>query len=325
MSGIDGPKGRMRQIQCLQAGRGIAATAVVLLHSALAAHDFGQPMPGYEILSRGYIGVDFFFVLSGFIIYHSTVGREKGLADYALSRFRRIYLPYWPIGLAVALAYAFVATEHSWAWLPTLTLAPVDASPALSVAWTLKHEMLFYVLFGLFYFSGLLPLGLAIWGLGIAVGLPHLPFAPINAEFFMGMLAAILYRKRLSHPTMLLLVPTPFLTWIWFGAGEGSSRILTGLAFMLLIVPIAQLERKDRFTVPRWLVFLGAASYSLYLVHTPLISIAARISPAIFVTAVAVSFAGGIAYHLWIEKPLLRLRIDAFRAVPTHSVTAKAR
>jgi exopolysaccharide production protein ExoZ len=76
---------------------------------------------------------------------------------------------------------------------------------------------------------------------------------------------------------------------------------------MFLIAPIAQMERRELFRVPGWLVFLGAASYSLYLVHTPLISAVARFSPVILVTGIAVSFAGGIAYHLWVERPLLML------------------
>lgn len=298
-------------IDCLQAGRGIAASAVILLHSALASRDFGQPTPGDAVLSRGYIGVDFFFVLSGFIIFHSTAGRNKALSDYATARFRRIYLPYWPIGIAMALAYiafpSISAGAREWSWLPTLTLLPVDSVPALNVAWTLKHEMLFYILFGIFYYSGLLPLGMAAWGLAIAAGLPHLPFAPINIEFFMGMLAAILLRKRLAHPLMLAFAPLPFIAWIWLGADE-TARVLTGVGFTLLIAPLAQLECAGRLVVPRWLVFLGAASYSLYLVHTPLISVMARMSPAIFVSGIAISFAGGIAYHLLIEKKLLRFR-----------------
>jgi exopolysaccharide production protein ExoZ len=297
------------KIQSLQAGRGIAASAVILHHSAIAAHNFGQAAPGYAILSRGYIGVDFFFVLSGFIIFHSTVGRGKSLRDYAGARFRRIYLPYWPIGLAVALAYVAMphlsASNRGWSWLPTLTLLPVDSAPALSVAWTLKHEMLFYILFGLFYFSRLLPLGLIAWGLGIAI-LPHVMFQAINVEFFMGMLAAILYRHKQASPVLLIFAALAFLLWIYVGASDETS-ILAGLGFMFLIAPIAQMERRELFKVPGWLVFLGAASYSLYLVHTPLISVVARFSPAILMTGVAVSFAGGIAYHLWVERPLLML------------------
>jgi exopolysaccharide production protein ExoZ len=287
----------------------MAAAVVMVFHSALAAHAFGQTVPGYAIISRGWIGVDFFFVLSGFIIFHSTVGRDKSLADYALSRFRRIYLPYWPVGIAVALAYvalpALSASHREWSWLPTLTLLPVDSAPALPLAWTLKHEVLFYTVFGLLYYGRMLRLGFGAWALGIAFGLPHLPFATVNLEFFMGMLAAILYRNRWAHPAMLTLVPLPFLVWMMLGADE-STRILTGLGFMLLIAPAAQLERGRWFAVPQWLVFLGAASYSFYLIHVPLISIVARISPAIFVSAVVVSVIGGIAYHFAVEKPLVR-------------------
>jgi exopolysaccharide production protein ExoZ len=299
------------KIQSLQAGRGIAASAVILHHSVIAAHNFGQSAPGYSTLSRGYIGVDFFFVLSGFIIFHSTVGRGKSLKDYAGARFRRIYLPYWPIGLAVALAY--IAMPHLsesnryWSWLPTLTLLPVDSAPALSVAWTLKHEMLFYILFGLFYFSRLLPLGLFAWGVGIGF-LPHVPFQAINVEFFMGMLAAILYRQKQASPALLVYAVLAFVLWIYVGATDETS-VLAGLGFMFIIAPIAQMERKEWFVVPKWLVFLGAASYSLYLVHTPLISAVARFSPAIMISGIAVSFAGGIAYHLWVERPLMRLTL----------------
>ena len=66
--------------------------------------------------------------------------------------------------------------NRDWSWLPTLTLAPVDANPALSVAWTLKHEILFYVLFGLFYYCRVLWLGLAVWAIGIVLVGTHIPF-----------------------------------------------------------------------------------------------------------------------------------------------------
>src|SRR5215213_8938349 len=131
---------QLKTIQCLQAGRGLAALAVVLHHADHAGSSFGKEHIYSPLLHLGYLGVDFFFVLSGFIIFHSTVGRGRSAADYAWARFRRVYLPYWPIGLAIGLLYvlfpAMSASERSWAWLPTLTLLPVSSMPALSVAWT---------------------------------------------------------------------------------------------------------------------------------------------------------------------------------------------
>src|SRR5689334_3783110 len=138
----------LKTIQSLQAGRGLAAFYVVLHHADLAAASFGASRTHVAFFANGYLGVDFFFVLSGFIIYQSTVGWQRTASDYAVARFRRVYLPYLPIGIGIALLYAMDPSlsegNRSWSWLPTLTLLPVSSDTALSVAWTLKHEILFY-------------------------------------------------------------------------------------------------------------------------------------------------------------------------------------
>jgi len=307
---------RKPTILSLQAGRGLAALAVVLMHSAMAGRDFGgSPFFGYTILQFGWTGVDFFFVLSGFIIYHSTAGRGRTLGDYAGARFRRIYLPYWPIGIGMALLYLALpgvsGSTRAWSWLPTLTLLPVDADTALSVAWTLKHEVLFYLLFGLFYFSGLLPLGLAGWALCIAIGGDHLPFLAVNLEFFFGIGAAVLYRSGRAHPALALAAPLFLGAWIWGGADE-SHRVLIGAAFACLIAPLAEWEKRG-LSVPAPLVLLGAASYSLYLIHLPIVSGVARILHngwAILGCAAVASLIGGFAYHFAVEQRVIRRRAN---------------
>ena len=90
-------------IGTLQGGRGLAALGVVLHHAGLAAGAFAGPFLGQSLLNLGYLGVDFFFVLSGFIIYHSTADRGRSLGQYSVARFRRVYLPYWPDGVGMAL------------------------------------------------------------------------------------------------------------------------------------------------------------------------------------------------------------------------------
>lgn len=284
-------------------------------HSALAARDFGGPFPGYSVLAQGYLGVDFFFALSGFIIYHSTVAQRRGPKDYAAARFRRVYIPYWPVGIGMALAYTMFprlsAGNHAWSWLATLTLAPVDSYPALSVAWTLQHEILFYVLFGVFYFFRFLPIGLAVWGLCILIGLPHLPFDSVNLEFFFGIGAAILYERRLAHPALMLLAIPSILLWIHFGARD-ADRVFVGLALAFVIAPIAQLER-DRFSVPLFLIELGAASYSLYLMHEPLISLTARMVHGkwlILGCSICIGLIGGFAYHFGLERHVIKKRAN---------------
>src|SRR5690242_1205496 len=117
----------------LQVGRAAAALAVVAHHANLASASFGgRSIP---LLDRGWAGVDFFFVLSGFIIAYSAPGKVP--TQFLWHRFRRVSLPYLPIGIGIALAYtAMPATslgDRSWSWLTTLTLVPINSRPALSV------------------------------------------------------------------------------------------------------------------------------------------------------------------------------------------------
>jgi exopolysaccharide production protein ExoZ len=91
---------RPTSLDTLQAGRAFAALAVVLFH--LNIYAFGtKPHMGGELSSlfnMGYAGVEFFFVLSGFLmmhVHHADLGRPEKLAAYARKRAVRIYPMYW--------------------------------------------------------------------------------------------------------------------------------------------------------------------------------------------------------------------------------------
>ncbi|WP_374589307.1 acyltransferase family protein [Novosphingobium sp.] len=310
-------------IQSLQAGRALASLAVVAHHAQAAVQAFAGPFAGASVFHLGYLGVDFFFVLSGFIIFHATVGKGRTAAHYAKGRFQRVYLPYLPVGIGIALLYTILpqlsAASRDWAWLPTLTLAPVNQSTALSVAWTLKHEILFYTIFGLGYFSRRLPQVLGTWCAAMLVGLlfelpPSVVLAPINLEFFMGIAVAVLAGRGWAPNWLLPAGAAVFALWLGLGAKLGLSPI-TGLAFAMMILPIIRHERTGSFRVPSWLTFLGAASYAIYLVHTPVISLVARLYTAnpygLFALAVLIGTTAGIVYYWVVERPLLRLKLPA--------------
>ena len=87
--------------QTLDAMRGIAAIAVVLYH-------FGPLLQPFQLAPRGYLAVDFFFVLSGFIVAHAYEARlERGLPliDFFLIRLIRFY-PLYIVGLLLAIVKA---------------------------------------------------------------------------------------------------------------------------------------------------------------------------------------------------------------------------
>lgn len=306
---------RTSQIVTLQVGRAIAAIAVVIYHAAQMTVGLAGPFPGSFILLHGDLGVDFFFVLSGFIIYHSSA--RTSLGSFARARVRRVYLPYLPVGIAMGLfLWAIGSDMGGWSWLPTLSLAPFGR-PALSVAWTLQHEIVFYAVFALFYYAGHLAAGLMLWAILIMVaamiGVTFLPLALINLEFLAGVAAAFAFHRGWGDRRWYGLACLPLLLWIALGARTNMS-ILVGFAIAFSIVPVARWEQSKTTVMPRYALFLGAASYAIYLVHVVAISTVSRLVsgwPLMMTVSISAGIVAGLLYHIVIERPLLRLKIRA--------------
>lgn len=317
-------------ITVLQGGRAVAAIAVLLHHSMVATQDFVRPVPHWLalVLENGFRGVDFFFVLSGFIIMHAhgDDSRDRAAAGtYARKRLRRIYIPYLPVSLGLVILYTLLpgvsASAREWSLLSSLTLLPTAAPPALSVAWTLMHEMLFYTIFLLFYFTRVFGLIMCAWAalivlVGWNMGLGGIVLAPINLEFIAGMLAAIAVRSLPPRWLIHLLaigVLGSVASLVWLGS-EGNTRVWFGLSLALVLPGLVWMEAQGRFTMPAWLMLLGNSSYAVYLVHLPLTSVGARIAarfevlnswPISLALCASLGIGAGVLYHLVFEKPAL--------------------
>lgn len=305
-----------RQINVLQAGRALAALSVVFHHATLAIHSYSGRFTGDSFFESGYLGVDFFFVLSGFIIYHSIPGKTVG--EYAAHRVRRVYLPYLPVGLGMALLYTFVpqfsAVQRDWSWFTSLTLFPLQADTALSVAWTLKHEMLFYAVFALLYFTRTLLSGLTLWTVAIVAFASMgwnggIPFALINLEFIMGIALCAAVKRGWGHWSLAVAAVLPFGAWLALGADRAYS-VMVGASLALVLPPIIRAEREGKIHVPSWLLFLGAASYAIYLVHGVAVSVTIRALHTAPILAqvlglVASGSIAGIGYYYWVERRIM--------------------
>jgi peptidoglycan/LPS O-acetylase OafA/YrhL len=219
----------------------------------------------------------------------------------------------------------------------SLLLIPQNDKPILDVGWTLIYELYFYILFSVAIWlqpKHSVPI-LSTW---LFVTLLHfckivkvprsffllnLVFGNMNLEFVLGCLAAyivIKYNNKLGKYRWILFGITNLgyvilgMLLAWRNIGFG--RIPTfGVLAAMLIIAATSIDLKDSPKIPDLLIFLGDASYSIFLTHSPLISAITQILQkanlgkyydGFFAPALLAVFAvvfGCIFYSL-IEKPL---------------------
>ena len=345
----------------IQASRAVAAIIVVLYHlGGTIALDkyFGQTVFA-TAFSFGHAGVDFFFVLSGFIITYvhwNDFGTPGKLLSYAKKRAARIYPIYWVVFLLVSVgAYAYPGLRDSIPSDPlllikSLALVPQDklvvggtGAPVLIVAWSLQYELLFYVAMALFIASVRLGL-IAVLCLAVVSLLNWktsvFPASFIANEwlFLFGMGALVGAFSRTDRP-----IASP-KTWaalgvaVFFGAAffevffaekeVEALRWAYGSGSAIAILGLVQMEDRGmtKDWNPPWLLKLGDASYALYLIHFPLISLLCKLAMKVglhgligatltFAVVFLLCLLSGLLLHIGVEKPLLN-RLSSKRARP---------
>lgn len=337
-------------VRNVQGLRALAALMVVAAHiggaSGVEAKLFGSNAFWVHLQELGRLGVDLFFVISGFIMIVTTARVRhggQGARDFIWRRVTRLYPPYLVITAAIFVLYRVRpdVVNVNQATKPDIVasflLLPQDGLPLLLVGWTLVYEMYFYFVLAI---ALLLPKPafvpvLALWSLSpLALAMlpqtnPYLGLAtsPLLLEFVLGAVVGGLFvRRRLWASRELTILGTagvlavataildghdPFL-------GNGWVEVCTiGLAFALLVYGLAGLESQGGFVFGQGLVGLGNSSYSLYLTHvgvfkllTLVLSQFSLAGLAMQIISVPVAFAaavvGGLLYYVAVEKPLLR-------------------
>lgn len=321
----------------IQSARGIAALMVVAYHAerTFALPQYLSVFTLDGVTGFGHAGVDFFFILSGFIIYlvhHGDIGQPSALPRYLLKRITRIYPPYWAVTLLIiAISLRVHDLPSGSEIVHSLLLLPGNPPPILGVAWTLVSEVRFYLLFAIAIIS--LRWAFVVAALVVGIGILPLPAwtddlqawgaSRYDTQFVAGVgVAWLTLHRSLRYPGVVAIFAAA--TFIAVGLAENAglfsgdsvtARLAFGVPAGLLIWGLAQTEQSGLLRVPPALVMLGAASYSIYLVHSPVLGYAARGLAAIGVLGIVPGWAGlgigagiavgaGIAFHHAVERPL---------------------
>ena len=326
-------------LSCIEALRGLAATAVVLYHCARHV-DRAFGAPGLiAAFQAGHSGVDLFFVISGFIIlyiHRPDLGRPERLPHYLSRRFSRVFPIYW-IALGVSMLMT-VLGDHGMPPAGTMLaetfLLPGSDDPILGVAWTLHFEIVFYAVFtvlivnrraGLMLMAAWLAAIVAAAAGLVGPGMPPPLCSTYSLEFFMGMAAAyLLQRGKVAAPRSLAMAGMVLFAAALLAESTGAldgfgdaARLAYGLPAAMLVLGLVASETAGQLSAARWLRVLGNASYSIYLFQFVFIGtvwqfmlvshLDQRLSNlVVFVLLSTAALVGGVVVSQAIERPLLR-------------------
>ena len=148
-------------LHSIQALRILSAIWVVLYHARDNAAFAPSSGPWHTFSSFGYLGVDVFFVISGFIMAMSTAELPAGArqaARFFATRCARIYSGWWPVFLLCLLLYGTTGQLQGKDLFGSFWLSQLNFNMlVLPVTWTLTYELYFYAIVAL---SLLMPCGL---------------------------------------------------------------------------------------------------------------------------------------------------------------------
>ena len=294
-----------RRYVALDGVRGILAIAVVIHHYAQLYHS--------DWMGKAWVSVDAFFILSGFVVFHSYAGKiQSGMSfsQFAKSRLKRLY-PMYFIGLCIGLLGLFVemGSEGVRVWdIAWATLSGIFIFPYFN------HSV--WPAAGVNYSGDLFPLNPPAWSLFFELF--------VNAVFFFWFVKF----KKISAALVCVAV---FPVYMWFlhvygvHSGWGTDNFFGGIPRVMLYFFIGCLIYKAHFKLPEQAVYKpvillvlamvgfsfrsNIITYSLLFVFLPLIILLSSRVAVCEDSSVGrgLTWLGGLSYPLYITHyPLVR-------------------
>lgn len=339
--GVHPTRDRLHEIDLL---RITAALGVVIYHytfSGYARHLTSIAYPSLSVVTRyGYLGVDMFFTISGFVVLLSAWGRRP--QEFVISRIVRLYPAYW---VAVTLTTVVVltlgrglfhVTPIQYGANMTMLNAVAHIANIDVVYWTLYAEIRFYLLIFVLAWAGITRtrviavlwtwlaatavIELHVLPAGLAATLDILVQSQWSHYFIGGMALCLIYRSGFSWQLGAVLViayANAVHQAITFGHlvadryhQQLHSAVIAAVVTVIFIVMTLIALKVTRPLGRPWFAKAGALTYPLYLVHAysgfVIINLIGRHLNRWLLLAVMITGMCGVAYavHRFLEVAL---------------------
>ena len=283
---------KTRRLELLDCGRFLAAIAVLVFHYFFNGIYNGKIStlsfsPFAEIAKYGYLGVEFFFMISGYVIFFSAQNRTA--SEFAVSRAVRLYPAFWiAVPLTTVVSVYLGGTNMSVG--PLQALANLTMVPTLlgfdfvdGVYWTLQLELNFYalILLCLLFLERKLELILLLWPLAILaallLGVSKYPYLGGYYSYFAaGAIFAIAKNKPSRWTIAALLIcfglclnfsAGPYAKHATYAAvGYSPSAIGCIVTALFVFFVILNMPRFSTMQI-RGSRLMGGLTYPIYLIH----------------------------------------------------------
>ena len=309
-------------IENIQILRGFAAINVVLFHIILSASTYNQTTNLLLLVDNfGSSGVDIFFVISGFIITYAQSVNKKKISEFLVLRFIRIVPLYWFLTLVFSLLFFFfssyfrertISLELFFYSIFFISNISLTVHPVIIPGWTLEYEIIFYFLFSISLFFKKLKFKFIY--LFIIISFAAFILKEFKMlEFLFGVICAFIYlnyHMNKKNSFILLTISIFFFLITILNKSFLYNYLIWGLSSFLLVLSLIYLPQIKS----KVFIFLGNASYSIYLIQIFTIPIFYKLSSKfllilntdiVALLCLLFSVIIGCMMHLFIEKPLI--------------------
>lgn len=326
----------MQRLLFLDSLRGLAAIVVVYFHyTSVYRHLYGHSFSAVYDFDFGLYGVEFFFMISGFVIF-LTLSKVGSARDFLFNRVVRLYPAYIVCLLITFACVSYFGLEglettfRDMLFNLTMFQRAAGVPDVDGVYWSLFSEWMFYLMMVVLFVFRKLDKMLWVGAAWLVLNVINIHFVYLGYAarllnlyhgvfFYSGILFYMLYKGTGQKATVQLHLAAAFAVALSLFALKGwADMVVVAVLYTVFYLSISE---RMHFLVNRPLLFLGSISYALYLFHQYIGFIIMNQTKAYFgdsvliiVPPIVISIVAAYLITQFIEQPAVKLLKSLYKS-----------